>query len=169
VGEAETLYRQIYEHRAPMIRFITTLRMPLPKAFYAAAELVLNSYLRHALEQEEIDAERVNTLLETAKLEGVAIDADTLEFAYRHNVQRMAERLLANPTVDLLGQLDRAAALLDVLPFRVDLWKIQNACYRLLENVYASMVGEAERGDAAAQAWVSSFRSLATKLSIKVP
>jgi alpha-amylase/alpha-mannosidase (GH57 family) len=169
VGEAETLYRQIYEHRAPMIRFITTLRMPLPKAFYAAAELVLNSYLRHALEQEEIDAERVNTLLETAKLEGVAIDADTLEFAYRHNVQRMAERLLANPTVDLLGQLDKAAALLDVLPFRVDLWKIQNACYRLLENVYASMVGEAERGDATAQSWVSSFRSLATKLSIKVP
>ena len=135
----------------------------------AAAELVLNNYLRQALEQEEIDAERVNTLLETTKLEGVAIDADTLEFAFRYNLQRMAERLLANPTVDLLEQLDRAATLLDVVPFRVDLWKIQNACYRLLENVYPSMLGEAERGDATAQTWVNSFRSLATKLSIKVP
>jgi alpha-amylase/alpha-mannosidase (GH57 family) len=169
VGEAETLYRQIYEHRAPMIRFIAALRMPLPKAFYAAAELVLNTYLRQALEQEEIDAERVNTLLETAKLERVAIDAATLEFAYRRNLQAMAERLLANPTVDSLRQLERAAALLGVLPFSVDLWKIQNACYRLLENVYPSMVGKAEGGDTTARAWVSSFRSLATRLSIKVP
>ena len=152
-----------------MIRFITALRMPLPKAFYAAAELVLNTYLRQTLEQEEIDAERVNTLLETAKLERVAIDAATLEFAYRRNLQAMAERLLANPTVDLLRQLERAAALLGVLPFRADLWKIQNACYRLLETVYPSMVGKAEGGDATAQAWVSSFRSLATRLSIKVP
>jgi alpha-amylase/alpha-mannosidase (GH57 family) len=168
VGEAQALYRQIYEHRAPMMRFITTLGMPLPKPFYAAAELVLNSYLRQTLEQEEIDAERVNTLLETAKLEGVAIDAATLEFAYRHNLQRMAERLLANPTADLLQQLDRAAALLDVLPFPVDLWKVQNAGYRLLENIYPSMCRELERGDPAAQAWVNSFRSLAKELSIKV-
>lgn len=151
-----------------MMRFITTLGMPLPKPFYAAAELVLNSYLRQTLEQEEIDAERVHTLLETAKLEGVAIDAATLEFAYRHNLQRMAERLLANPTVDLLQQLDRAAALLDVLPFPVDLWKVQNAGYRMLENVYPSMCRELERGDPTAQAWVNSFRSLAKELSIKV-
>jgi len=50
----------------------------------------------------------------------------------------------------------------------VDLWEIQNACYRLLENVYPNMCREVERGDATAQAWVNSFRSLTKKLSIKV-
>ncbi len=168
LGEAEALYRQIYERRAPMMRFLTNLQIPLPKVFAAAAELVLNGYLSRALAQEDVDAERVNTLLETAKLEGVAIDAATLEFAYRHNLERMAERFLADPTVDLVRLLDSAAALLGALPFGVDLWKIQNACYRLLENVYPNMCREVERGDATAQAWVNSFRSLTKKLSIKV-
>ena len=57
LGEAETLYRQIYEHRAPMMRFLTALHIPLPKAFQSAAEIVLNGYLRRAFEQEEIDTE----------------------------------------------------------------------------------------------------------------
>ena len=79
LGEAEALYRQIYERRAPMMRFLTNLHIPLPKVFSAAAELVLNGYLRQALEQEEVDAERVNALLEAAKLEGVPLDTATLE------------------------------------------------------------------------------------------
>ena len=97
LGEAETLYRQIYERRAPMMRFLTNLHIPLPKVFYAAAELVLNGYLRQALEQEEVDAERVSALLEAAKLEGVPLDTATLEFAYRHNLERLTERLIAAP------------------------------------------------------------------------
>ena len=61
LGEAEALYRQIYEHRAPMMRFLTHLHIPLPKAFYAAAELIINGHLRRALEQEDVDRERVHT------------------------------------------------------------------------------------------------------------
>ena len=168
LGEAEALYRQIYERRAPMMRFLTNLHIPLPKVFAAAAELVLNGYLRRALAQEDVDAERVNTLLETAKLEGVAIDAATLEFAYRHNLQRMAERLIVDPTVDLLQQLDSAASLIRALPFRVDLWKIQNSYYRLLENIYPNMQRQTEQGDRAAQAWLSAFKALGRKLAVKV-
>ena len=96
--EAEALYRQIYEHRAPMMRFITDLNIPLPKAFHGAAEFVLNGYLRRALEQDDIDTERIRALLEAAMVEGVALDTTTLEFAYRHNLERLAERLTEDPT-----------------------------------------------------------------------
>jgi hypothetical protein len=166
--EAEAVYRQIYEHRAPMMRFLANLRIPLPKAFDAAAELVLNEYLRRTLEQEEIDTERVNTLLETAKLEGVTLDTATLEFAYRHSFERIMERLVANPTVDSLLQLDRAASLIHAFPFRVDLWKIQNNYYRLLENIYPKMRRQKEQGDDAAQAWLNCFETLGQKLAVKV-
>jgi hypothetical protein len=169
LSEAETLYRQIYEHRAPMMRFLTNLNIPLPKAFYAAAEFVLNGHLRRALEQEDMDAERVKTLLETAKLEGVALDKPTLEFAYRHNLEGMADRLLAEPTVESLRRLDQASSLIHVLPFQVDLWKVQNAYYRLLENTYPDTGRKKERGDAAAQVWLDSFHALGKKLAVKVP
>jgi hypothetical protein len=168
LGEAEAVYRQMYEHRAPMMRFLTNLHIPLPKPFNVAAGIVLNEYLRRALEQEEINPERVHTLLEAAKLEGVALDNATLEFAYRHSLERITERLVDAPNVDSLRQLDRAAGLLHVLPFRVDLWKIQNSYYRLLENIYPRMRRQKEEGDDTARAWLASFESLGQKLAVKV-
>jgi len=166
--EAEALYRQIYEHRAPMMRFLTNLQIPLPKAFYTAAEFVLNGYLRRALESEEIDAERVKALLETAKLEGVVLDNATLEFAYQHNLEQMMEQFVATPTVNLVRRLDSAASLIHALPFRLDLWKIQNAYYLLLQNNYPNMRRQKDRGDPTAQAWVECFETLGQKLAVKV-
>jgi hypothetical protein len=78
------------------------------------------------------------------------------------------ERLVANPTVDSLQQLDRAASLLHAFPFRVDLWKIQNSYYRLLENTYPKMRRQKEQGDDTAQAWLNSFETLGQKLAVKV-
>ncbi len=166
--EAEMLYRQVYEHRAPMMRFLTSLYIPLPRAFHAAAEFVLNGYLRRALEQEEIDTERVNMLLENAKVEGVTLDTDTLEFAYRHNLERMVERLADGATETSLRHLDNATNLLRTLPFAVDLWKIQNAYYRMLETSYPVMRAKNQRGDELAQAWVDRFEALGLKLKVRV-
>ncbi len=166
--EAETLYRQIYEHRAPMMRFLTALHIPLPKAFQSAAEIVLNGYLRRALEQEEIDTERINGLLETAKVEGISLDNATLEFAFRKNIERMAERFAAEPTEAHLRLLDTAAGLLRSLPFTVDLWKVQNVYYGMLKNVYPKMRENKERGDESAQALIRGFEALGQKLAVKV-
>jgi hypothetical protein len=168
LGEAEALYRQIYERRAPMMRFLTNLHIPLPKVFSAAAELMLNGYLRRALEHEEVDAARVAALLEAARLEGVTLDSATLEFAYRHKLERLVERLIVHPTLDSLQQLESAASLIQALPFRVDLWKIQNSYYRLLENVYPDMREQGEQGDRTAQAWLNAFKALGRKLAVKV-
>ncbi|MDH3443627.1 MAG: DUF3536 domain-containing protein [Deltaproteobacteria bacterium] len=165
--EAETLYRQIYEHRAPMMRFLTNLRIPLPKAFHAAAEFVLNGYLRRALEEEDVDVERVRTLLDTARLEGVSIDSATLEFAYRHNLERLAERLAADPVEAPLRQLDTAAGVVHLLPFPVDLWRIQNLYYELMVGVYPEIHRRKDQADDAAKAWSACFEALGRKLGVK--
>ena len=167
LNEAETLYRQIYERRAPMMRLLTNLHIPLPKALGAAAEFVLNRYLRAALEQEEINPDLVRSLLETTALEGVAVDAATLEFAFRHNLEKMAQRLAADPSEASLKLLQNAASVIQFLPFAVDLWKVQNIYYSLLTNLFALRQSQA-RGDAAAAAWIESFRRLGQQLGIKV-
>jgi len=168
LDDAEALYRQLYERRAPMLRLLSILNIPLPKAFYAAAEVVLNGYLRRALEQEEIDTERVRTLLETAKIEGVALDRATLEFTYRRNLQRMATRLAAHPAETELNRLNAAAELIQMLPFQMELWEIQNVYYRLLEKIYPDLRRQWELGGDAAAAWVKSFEALGRKLAVKV-
>ena len=169
LGEAETLYRQIYERRAPMMRFLTNLHIPLPKAFYASAEFVLNGFLRAALQQEEIDPALIRSLLETATLEGVTLDSPTLEFAFRHNLETMAEQLAADPTEPRLKQLHNAATVIESLPFGVGIWKIQNIYYALLQTVYPKMQELQARGDEPAKAWVETFSALGRLLRIKIP
>jgi alpha-amylase/alpha-mannosidase (GH57 family) len=166
--EAETLYRQIYEHRAPMMRFLTSLKIPLPPAFNAAAEFVLNRALAEALQREEVDTARIRALLETAKFEGVRLDCATLEFVYRQNLERRMQRMIAEPTEASLRLLDRAADLLNDLPFSVNLWTVQNGYFRILENVQRDLRQRQDRGDETASAWLERFRSLGRKLAVKV-
>ena len=169
LAEAEAIYRGLYENHAPMMRFLTDLRIPLPRAFQAAAEFVLNGQLRRALEQEEIDSERVDHLLDAARLEGVTLDTATLEYAFRHNLERIAEQFLANPTEPAIFQrLQRAADLAQRLPFKVNLWTIQNRFYRILETVYPEEQTKAGQGDEAARAWVAQVVDVGRKLWVRV-
>ncbi|MGN6720469.1 MAG: DUF3536 domain-containing protein, partial [Candidatus Binatia bacterium] len=166
--EAEALYRQIYEQRAPIMRFLTDLNIPLPKGFSAAAEVVLNSDLRRALERTAIDVQQVIKKIDTAKIEGVSLDNNILEFAFRHNLELTGSRFAADPSLAALRELQNTADLLEYFPFPVNLWRIQNIFYELLQKCYPAQRDAQARGDETAHAWVSSFAELARKLGIKV-
>jgi hypothetical protein len=125
--------------------------------------------MRAALEQEEINPDQIRGLLETMALEGVAVDSATLEFAFRHNLERLAERLAADPTGPALKRLQIAASVIQSLPFAVELWKIQNVYYTLLNSFFPTMRQAQERGDAAAKLWSETFSALGRQLGIKIP
>jgi alpha-amylase/alpha-mannosidase (GH57 family) len=168
LAEAEVLYRQIYERRAPIMRFLTGLNIPLPKGFAAAAEVVLNSDLRRGLAKPVIDAPQVIKTIDTAKIEGVTLDSGTLEFAFRHSLEHAASRFAAEPTLSTLGDFHNAADLLQYLPFPVDLWTVQNVFYEQLQKTYPAQVRATADGDEAARGWVKSFTELGSRLGIKV-
>jgi hypothetical protein len=163
--EAESLYRQIYEPRAPLLRFLTELGMPLPRGFSAAAEFVLNNHLRAALERISTDSQRVIGLFETAKREGITLDAATLEFAYRRSLEDLAAKFAAEPALSALRRFYDVASLLPRLPFTVNLWKVQN---ELLKIIYPSKRRELIEGDDAARAWTGLFEDLGGLLGVKV-
>ena len=166
--QAATPYRQIYERHAPMMRFLTDLKIPLPKAFAAAAEFVLNNRLRRALEQPAIDFKQVAQLLETAKIEGVGLDDAMLEFAFRQTFERAAMTFAATPTLAALLQLRDTAILLKSFPFTVNLWAIQNIFYALLRKRYPAECEAQGLGDETARLWVSAFQELGRILGVKV-
>ncbi|HSK29902.1 MAG TPA: DUF3536 domain-containing protein, partial [Candidatus Limnocylindria bacterium] len=167
LSEAEMLYRQIYEPRAPLLRFLTDLNVPLPKAFSAAAEIALNGYLRAAFEADSIEPERIRRLIEIAKVEGVALEAQALEFAFRRSLERLAARFSSEPSVAHLEMLASAADLLGELPFAVNLWKTQNVFYENLKSVFPARREDA--ADPSNSRWVAGFEKLGRKLGIKVP
>jgi hypothetical protein len=167
LDEAEAVYRQLYEHHAPLMRFLSDLKTPLPKAFRTTAEYALNSHLRRAF-SDDLDIGRIHSLLEEARLGGVELDATTLEFTLRKTIERMAGRIREDPA-DLadLHALREAIELTEELPFSVTLWTVQNIAYDLLQEVYPSM-RDRSAGEDDARAWVEDFDVLARKLSLKM-
>ena len=167
LDEAEAVYRQLYEHHAPLMRFLSDLKAPLPKAFRTTAEYALNSHLRRAF-SDRLDIARIHGLLEEARLGGVDLDATTLEYTLRRTIEGMAERIRDNPAdVDDLRALRQGIELTEELPFRVTLWAVQNVAYDLLQDVYPGILNKAQ-SDAEAREWVKNFQVLARKLSLRM-
>ncbi|MGH7836161.1 MAG: DUF3536 domain-containing protein, partial [Candidatus Binatia bacterium] len=97
------------------------------------------------------------------------LDHQTLEYKFRRNIERMAERLVAEPaSLPLVERLKTAAELAQRLPFPIDLWKVQNMYYRVLKSVYAERCAKAASGDGASQSWCKTFRDLGSELRVRV-
>ena len=160
-----SLYRQIYEPRAALMRFLTDLGIPLPEGFAAAAAFVLNNYLRDSLGQPDIDSGQVTNLLERAKLEGVKLDIVSLEFAYRRALERVSMKFAADPSPLMLQRLYEIATLLEKLPFSVNLWHVQNIYYNVWQALYPHK--RTDVGDQTALSWTGRFEELGRLLGIK--
>jgi alpha-amylase/alpha-mannosidase (GH57 family) len=166
LGDAESAYRQIYQSHVALMRFLASIGMPAPKSLEMAAEVTLNTDLRRAFEEDELDLGRIAALVDEAQVAKVPFDAPTLEFALRKTLERMAERLAAEPdSLELLQKLDAAAAVARSLPFEAVLWRVQNLYHHLMLTVYKEY--EAKAGGEARE-WLDTFRALGAKLSVRV-
>jgi len=170
LSNAEAVYRDLYEDHVPIIRFLTESGSPIPRALQFATEFVLHADLLRAFQEERIDPEHIRQLLEAAKMAGMTVKGDGLEFALRKNLERMAEGLSESP-LDMarVETLDSALTLLSEVPFQVNIWTVQNVCYDLLHTVYPDQRRKADSGERDADEWVNRFRALCQKTYLKMP
>lgn len=167
LAEAAGSFRQLYERHAPLMRFLGDLGTPLPPVLHLTAEFVLNGSLRRAFEEENLDLERIRSLLDAARRERVTLDGAGLSYALNPRIESVIEHLQAEPAE--LSRLERLEAVIDMarsLPFEVNLWKVQNRYYRMLQQVRPGFLA---RGDEQARAWLAHFDRLGEKLRICVP
>ena len=74
-----------------------------------------------------------SVVIPVTRVEGITLDAATLEYAFRRSIEGIAERLRHFPTdPTLLQELEAASSLTGLLPFEVNLWKAQNTFYGML-------------------------------------
>ncbi len=168
LAEVEADYRRIYDNHVSLMRFLKDLDIPRPRALNCAAEFVLNTSLRRAISEEELNLEQITALLNEAKHLDISFDREDLGYALRQTVEQMAERLGSLPDdLSLLENLEKATGLARTVPFEVDLWKVQNIYYKLLQEVYPEFRRQAERGEEDVQAWISRFNSLGENLKVR--
>lgn len=162
---AKTIHTDFYRDTLPMMRFLASVNVPIPRVFYSGAEFVINSGLRAAFAEPDLDAERIDSLIEEAGALEVSLDLPGLSFAMRTNLERDMAALLESPDdVDLLERLAGKTALLPGLPFDVDLWAVQNGYYTLRTGAAFERAARAG-GD---KRWMEDFRALGTALHMRI-
>jgi hypothetical protein len=151
------------------MRFLKDLRVPLPKAYRATAEFVLNLNLKEAFAAVDLDRDYIYNLLEEVRVLEVELDAASLEYALRKTLERLAVRFRDQLSeLDCLLQLDAALVLAGELPFEINLWKVQNIYYEQMETVCPQWRQRANVRMEEAQTWVRHFVALGKKLAIHV-
>lgn len=169
LAEVETLYRQIYESHYPLMLFLTDLGNPLPKAFYGAAEFILNTDLQKALTSDSLDIERIAGLLNDTIAWEVEIDTQGLSYLLEKKLESMMEIFSSKAkNIPLLQELIEAVELASSQPFEVNLWSVQNMFWAILQTNYVDFKAKAEQGDKSAKKWIDQFNYLGKHLSIRM-
>lgn len=168
LSEAEHTLRQLYEQHVPLMHFLADLGVKQPKLFKALAGLALNKEIGDALGREQLDQERIESLLREAAIMAVELDKETLEFIVRRQAERTAEIFWSDPTTDNLGRLENIVHFARNLPFPVNLWEVENLCAQKMNSSLGEARARAEQGDDLAKTWVQRFSALAEDLHLRV-
>jgi hypothetical protein len=166
VDEAEGMYRQIHDNHASQMRFLSEIHMPFPQVLSVTSDFVMNAAIRRAFEEDPLDLGRISTLLDTVRRENITLDAAGLSYSLSGRVNSLMQAFAAMPAdLPTLERTNEIFALVNSLPFDLNLWKVQNLFYELKQTLYPRMC---EGNDAESRLWLRKFADLGGKLGIAV-
>ncbi len=168
LSSAGAVYRTIFESHGALIRFLTAISVPVPRALMAAAEIALNNELKERFHAPDLDVESIHGLLKEAAASKIQLDEPTLEYTVRRRLEADANDFAMDPGVPaLLDRLRRSLDLLPTLPFNVTIWEVQNICYGPIVKMFEE--GQAETGENGSRQHLENLSSLAAQLQIRTP
>jgi alpha-amylase/alpha-mannosidase (GH57 family) len=170
LADTESMYAEVFENHAPLLRFLTMLHTPIPRSLQVAADLALNGKLRSAFEAESLDIDHIHGLLEQVSSAGIVLETESLEFSLRRGIERMAGNFYADPlSLSKLDAFLKAVTLARSLPFAVDLWKAQNIYYEMLATAFPNVNRSSDPSTDTDIIWRNNFHELGRQLSISLP
>ena len=147
-NDAQQVSARLYAQHSPLLRYLATLDLPLPKPLKGLASFVLNTMLRSELTARELDHDRIRELMREAEALRVDLHRATLNFTLQRTIESATGRWVEAP--DRIGRLRRLRVLADLAhtgPFEVDLSNPQNEFYRLLQTALPVYRDAASEGD----------------------
>ncbi|MEW6068668.1 MAG: DUF3536 domain-containing protein [Nitrospirota bacterium] len=157
--EFENSYRHMYENNKILIGFLQEMGMPVKKAFYSAAEFILNSDIKKAFLEEKVDIEKIQVLINEMKRWNVSLDSIDTEFTVRSKLETLMDNIYKDPTdLDLLLNIQKMLELLKSSPIEINYWQTQNIYYKIAKSSYKDFLFRSYQGDENAKRWVNTFK-----------
>jgi len=168
-ADVESGYRLVTERYQPLMNFLHDLHIPPPGPLQTAVQFILHADARRALSADEPDLDRVRRLLEQARTKQINIFDEELAYVVKTTLERIMQKLTANPgDVELVQYLATCAALVRATPLDLNLWKVQNAYWGMLQSNFPILKPKPGHSDPSATKWVKAFRALGEQLNFAV-
>lgn len=167
--DLESRFRLITERYTPLMRFLQSAGAPLPSALQTVSDYILHQDIRTAIEREPVDPERLRALLGEAHGRVPDIFDAEISFRITTRFEQLMDELAAQPEdVGRIRLLEQIAAMVTPIPMGLNLWKVQNTYWEMMQRVLPQSQERASSGESSAQEWVQAFRSLGERLGFAV-
>ncbi len=160
LAESVASFQGMFEQNRSLLEFVQDTGMPAPPLLLIATSPALNSALKAALIQEDIDAEAVQRITSHLKKWQVAVDPDTEYFLRRHAEKLMRTLALDPSDLKLMARIQKFMDLKNEIPVQIVLWQVQNDYYLLAKTVYPDYLAKSQKGEEGAGIWLEAFRKL---------
>ena len=135
--DIETSFRQIYENHYPLMQIKNDIRLPLPPMLMTVVEFILNRDLVALIEEEDLDIDRMKTLVEEMKRWAFKRDQAHFSFLASERLSQLMQKLQEHPDdIVLMEKIAAAFELLGQLNLDLDLWKAQNIYFAMSRRTY---------------------------------
>ena len=167
--DVESGYRLTTERHLPLMNFLRDLHIPAPGPLQTAAQFILHADACRALSADQPDLDHVRPLLEQARTQQFNIFDAELAYLVKTTLERVMQKLTANPgDVERLRYIAALAALVCGTPLDLNLWKVQNAYWGMLQSDFPKLKAKAGQVDPGAIAWTKAFLTLGEQLNFAV-
>jgi len=167
--DLESRFRLIAERYTPLMKFLETAGAPLPSGLDTVTDFVLHSDIRRQIEAEATDLERLRSLIQEGHLRQNRVFDANISFAVKNKMESQMRNLVKNAAdIDSIRALRQLAELVMPLPLGLNLWKVQNTYWELLQKSFADFRERAVGGSEPAREWVLEFLALGERLGFAV-
>jgi len=163
--DLESRFRLITERYTPLMKFLEGAGAPLPPALETVRDFVLHSDICRQIEAEPINFDLLKHLIgEGLVRNSHVLDAHT-SYVVKNRMEKMMQQLASEPeALDRITATEALAALVMPLPLALNLWKVQNTYWEMLQKIRPQFANRAQAGEEAALAWLVQFRGLGERL-----
>lgn len=169
LSDLETTFRRIYKQYFPLLKAMKEIGIPPPSAIEFPVRYILNEDLRHLLEEDSLDLNRLTVIVREMQNGNFPPDIPALSFAAGHMVNRLIKNLSAYPDdISLMERVNAIFLALEPLHLNYDLWECQNHFFWIGRQKSEEM-RKKSMGDMNAKKWLDSYEALGFWLGVKSP
>ena len=167
--DLENRYRLITERYTPLMKFLGDSSVWLLPALQTATSFVLRLDVHRLFASEEVDVNRLNDLLQEAHQAGIGVVDAELSFIIKNKMELMMRKIANEPTdLRTIRNLEEVAKIVMPLPLGLNLWKVQNTYWEMMQAVLPQFRDVAVKEDGAALEWFDAFLALGEQLGFNV-